>query len=151
MSIEPLPILEPLIEDLQHLHIGYYLKTNQFKKFMVREGWHDIWNKVYNQAKNARSYFSVDIDHEPFDCQDGLIILFNSAYQQNRELFYEMAFKIIRQFGDWDEKDIQLPFDDLLEDFDLLDFSQDYKEALNQIRNRKTQGVPVSAMPDGMW
>jgi hypothetical protein len=151
MSIQPLPILEPLVKDLQDLHIGYYLKTNRFKKFMVKHGWHEIWNSVYNEAKKSRNYFSVDLDHEPFDCQDGLTILFNSAYNRNRDLFYEIVFEVIKQFGDWDEKEIQLPYDTLIEDFELIGFPQDFIEALGQIRNKKTQGVPVSVMPEGLW
>lgn len=151
MSIQPLPILEPLIADLQDLHIGYYLKTNQFKKFMVKERLHDVWNTVYQEAKKARNYIDLSMDHEPFDCQDALTILFNSAYQKNRNLFYDIVYKVVRQFGDWDEKEVQLPFDDLIEDFELIDFPQEHVDALKQLRNHKAQGVPASVMPDHVW
>ncbi|WP_069657762.1 hypothetical protein [Arcticibacter eurypsychrophilus] len=151
MSIKPLSILEPLVNDLHGVHIGYFLKTNQFSKFMIRENLHIIWSQVYEQAVNDRTFFSFDMDHEPFDRQDALTLLLNLVYNQNRNLFFSLTYKIIELFNAWNNKSEQLPFDEVIDDFQLLEFPKEYIDGLNNLRNFGTSAVPLSVLPESIW
>jgi hypothetical protein len=122
MDIKALPTIEPLINDLNDLHIGYYLKSNQFKKFCVRNGIENIWSQAFDISKNTRSYFSFDLDHEPFDCQDALILLLNHYFNQEKDMFYQLTGSIVFAFVNWSDKKLVLA--PIIEDFELLKFPE---------------------------
>jgi len=134
MEIKPIPTLEPLINDLNDMHIGYYLKTNQFKKFCVRNSIQDIWSQAFTIAKDARTYFSFDLDHEPFDCQDALILLFNHYFLNDKENFFTISSQIITSFIHWLSKkpDIDL----LVEDFEILKFPDNFLRELKELNKK---------------
>lgn len=134
MDVKAIPTIEPLINDLNDLHIGYYLKTNQFKKFCVRNGIENIWSEAFTLAKDARTYFSLDLDHEPFDCQDALILLLNYYFNNNRVSFHEIVSRIVTDFVHWSSDKIDLT--PIIEDFELLKFPDNFIRELQSIKDK---------------
>jgi len=59
--------IEPLVNDLKKLNIGYYLISNYFKKYCVKAGIDELWGEVFSEAENNRNYYSVGFNHEPHD------------------------------------------------------------------------------------
>jgi len=134
MEIKSNPTLEPLINDLNAIHIGYYLKDNQFKKLCVRNNIEGIWSQAFKIAKDSRTYFSFDLDHEPFDCQDALILLFNHYYLNDKTKFYDFAYLIITNFIHWskDKFDVR----PIIEDFEILKFPDIYIREFKELNKK---------------
>ncbi|MFN0290125.1 hypothetical protein [Pedobacter helvus] len=151
MSINAIPILQPLVNDINSQHIGYFLKTNYFKKLMIKHGFHESWNNMYEHAKKERNYFADFIDHEVFDSLDAFVLMLNSTYNPHRALFYDFVFLVVYEFHHWEEKDINLPFDDLIEDFNMLDFPVLYVNQLIELQQKTITIGPSSIAPVEIW
>lgn len=151
MSVNPLPILEPLINDINSQYVGYFLKTNYFKKLMIKQKFENTWISTYENVKKNRTYLALSFDHEPFDCLDAFILIVNSAYQQDKKLFYSFVNLVIIEFHYWDEKEIKLPFKDLIEDYEMLDFPSEYLAQLNTLYKEASISGPISAVPEEIW
>ncbi len=151
MSVNPLPILEPLMHDINSQHVGYFLKTNNFKKLMIKNKFENTWISTYENVKKNRNYVALSFDHAPFDCFDAFVAISNSAYQQDKQLFYSFVHLVVYEFHYWNEKEIKLPFKELIEDYEMLDFPEQYLEQLNAMCAETTAPGPTSAVPEEIW
>jgi len=150
MSATPIAIIEPLINDINSQHVGYFLKTNYFKKLMIKQNFHEIWNNTYQDVKKKRNWVGLS-DHEPFDCLDAFILILNRAYYQNINLFYNFTHLVIFEFHFWGEKEGSLPLDELIEDYQLIGFPQELIDNLKELKaDRGTEG-PLSDVPETIW
>ena len=152
MSAEPLPILKPLIEDINSQHIGYFLMTNHFRKLMIKWNAEVVWDNTYQKVKRERTYMATFLDHEPFDCLDAFILIANNNFTRDKDAFYNFVHMVIYHFHYWKDKDINLPFDELIEDYEMLGFPEKMTSQLSALKNEK-YGIPgpSSAVPDEIW
>lgn len=151
MSIKPLPVLEPLVNDINSQYVGYFLKTNYFKKLMIKQKFENTWISTYENVKKNRNYLALSLDHEPFDCLDAFVAILNSAYQQDKKLFYSFVNLVIIEFHYWEEKEIKLPFKDLIEDYEMLDFPHQYMAQLKELQQEESVTGPISTVPEEVW
>lgn len=119
---------------------------------MIKKNAEVAWAAVYEKVKNERNYFFTSFDHTLFDCLDAFILILNNNYQRDKNAFYNFAHMVIYSFHYWDEKDIQLPFDDLLDDYEMLGFPEIMVNQLKQLKQEQ-YGLPgpVSSVPGEIW
>lgn len=69
--------IQPLIEDLRRIVPGSFLKSTEYKRWLVECGLDELWAQLIDQMKSHRSFYAVGYDHEAGDAEDALGYLVN--------------------------------------------------------------------------
>jgi len=134
------PILHPLIADLVELHVGSYLRTNEFRKYTIKINIHNAWDQFYQQAKSERRIFGLDFEND--DCENALRILFSRCYDQSQETFHLVAGLIIQEFIS--AKNITIGLGPLIETLELLEFPT---ETIDAIKKHDQEQFEIPTVP----
>lgn len=76
--------IQPLVEDLGNILPGVFLKTTEFKRWLVERGLDEVWAQFLQYIKSNRSFFATGYDYESADAEDALGYLVNIIYEQKR-------------------------------------------------------------------
>jgi len=128
--IETIPKIKPLIEDIKSIHIGYYLKSNDFNRYVIELGIDELWNSAFKKAKSLRTYFSLGFDHDVFDSQDALILLLNDFFQKDFNFFSELLTKVLVGFIQHSEEFVKI--DNIIKDLQLINFPETQIEEIKK-------------------
>ena len=77
--------IQPLIEDVGRIVPGTFLKSTDYKRWLVERDLDDVWAQIYGQVKANRNYFAMGYDHEAADSKDALNTLLNLIFEQNKD------------------------------------------------------------------
>ena len=80
MKNSPIPKIEPLINSIKELYIGDFLKSREFKRYLIKAKIDDFWRDEYEYVKRNRNYVSVGMDHEKYDSIDTFVNISNTLY-----------------------------------------------------------------------
>ena len=76
--------IQPLVEDLGNILPGVFLKTTEFKRWLVERGLDEVWAQFLQYIKSNRSFFATGYDYESADAEDALGYLVNIIFEQKR-------------------------------------------------------------------
>lgn len=77
--------IQPLIEDVERIIPGTFLKSTEYKRWLVERDLDKVWAQIYSEVESNRNYFAVEYDHEAADSKDVLNYLLNIIYEQNKD------------------------------------------------------------------
>lgn len=78
--------IQPLIEDIGRIIPGTFLKSTEYKRWLVEHQLDRAWSQILSQVKSSRAFFAVGYDHDAVDSKDTLGFLLNSIYGQRQDL-----------------------------------------------------------------
>ena len=78
--------IQPLIEDIGRIIPGTFLKSTEYKRWLVEHQLDRAWSQILSQVKSSRAFFAVGYDHDAADSKDTLGFLLNSIYGQRQDL-----------------------------------------------------------------
>lgn len=77
--------IQPLIEDVGRIIPGTFLKSTNYKRWLVEQELDGVWSHIFNQVKSNRSFFAMGYDHDAADSKDTLDYLLNIIYEQRQD------------------------------------------------------------------
>ena len=77
--------IQPLIEDVGRIVPGTFLKSTEYKRWLVERNLDKVWAQIYSKVESNRNYFAMGYDHEAGDSKDALNYLLNIIYEQNKD------------------------------------------------------------------
>lgn len=77
--------IQPLIEDVGRIVPCVFLKSTEYKRWLVERNLDELWAQIFNQVKSNRSFFAIGYDHDAADSKDVLGYLLNIIFEQNKE------------------------------------------------------------------
>lgn len=77
--------IQPLIEDVGRIVLGTFLKSTEYKRWLVERDLDKVWAQIYSKVESNRNYFAMGYDHEAEDSKDALNYLLNIIYEQNKD------------------------------------------------------------------
>jgi len=146
---EPIPVLEPLIQDLKSINIEGFLKSNEFKRYCIKVNISNFWREVYDTVKAQRNFYSVGMDTEAYDSVNAFIEVLNWTYEKDEKFFYRFVSGFLSLFADWNDEKIVTT--EIIEDLRLLDPPEDIIRNIQSITDHSSQSVPKSEIPIGIW
>ena len=76
--------IQPLIEDVGRIIPGTFLKSTEYKRWLVEHQLDEVWSQILNQVKSSRNFFAIGYDHDAADSKDTLGYLQNIIYEQRK-------------------------------------------------------------------
>ena len=64
--------IQPLIEDVGRIIPGVFLKSTEYKRWLVEHELDEVWSQIFNHIKSNRSFFAMGYDHDAADSKDAL-------------------------------------------------------------------------------
>lgn len=77
--------IQPLIEDVERIIPGTFLKSTDYKRWLVERDLDKVWAQIYGQVESNRNYFAMGFDHEAADSSDALGYLLNIIFEQSND------------------------------------------------------------------
>lgn len=150
MTTEPIPKIEPLINDLKNLgSLGDFLRSQDFKRYLIKVRWEESWNNAYKFVENERGYFAVGFDHAYFDSIDAMILILNKLYSTYNTNFYHFIHDILLIYTQWSKKDLDT--NDILMDMKLLNPPEEIIAKIEFLGNYYSKPVPKTEIPIEIW
>lgn len=76
--------IQPLIEDLGQILSGKFLKSTEFKRWLVEHNLDGTWAECLSYVRQHRSFVVIDFDHESDDAKGALGCLITMIFEQKR-------------------------------------------------------------------
>ena len=92
--------IQPLIEDVGRIIPGTFLKSTDYKRWLVEHQLDGVWSQILNQVKSSRSFFAVGYDHDAADSKDTLGYLLNIIYEQRQDHLPYFLFELLSFYVD---------------------------------------------------
>ena len=146
---EPIPILEPLVSDLKNLRIGDFLKSNAYKRHLIKIGFEVSWRNAYNKVKANRRFLAVGFDHNYGDSIDTMVFVLNKLYTESRDSFYIYFYGLLSIYTEWSKEDLKIA--NIIEDLELLNPPQEVIAKIEQLSNYYSKPVSRPDIPDNIW
>lgn len=77
--------IQPLVEDVGRIVPGTFLKSTEYKRWLVERGLDEVWAQIYGHVKGNRNYFAMGFDHEAADSKDTLSNMLNLIFEQKKD------------------------------------------------------------------
>ena len=77
--------IQPLIEDVGRIVPGVFLKSTEYKRWLVERDLDKVWSQIYSQVESNRNFFAMGFDHEAADSKDALNNLLNIIFEQRKD------------------------------------------------------------------
>ncbi|GET24277.1 hypothetical protein NT017_06060 [Prolixibacter sp. NT017] len=149
MQTEPLPRIEPLINDLKSLKMGDFLKSNSFKRYCIKAGLEESWRNAFTFIQKNRTYFIAGFDHDHSDSLDALTLIMNHLYKNDSTNFFYFSNDLLVAYADWSKEDLKVK--DIIEDLELLSAPSEVVENITKLGNHFSKPVPKSEIPENIW
>ncbi len=146
---EPIPKLEPLVNDLKNLSLGDFLKSNDYKRYIVKVGLEESWRNAFNHVKQNRGYFAVDLDHDYFDSIDAMVLILNHLFTKSRVNFYHYVHDILLTYTEWKKEDLKVK--NIVNDLELLSPPREIIDKIEYLSNIYSKPVPKTEIPEHIW
>lgn len=73
------------MEDVGHILPSEFLKSTEYKRWLVERNLDEVWSQCYHYVKSNRNFFAVGYDHEAADSKDALNYLLNMVFEQRKD------------------------------------------------------------------
>ena len=146
---DSLPKIEPLISDLKSLKMGDFLKSIDYKRYLVKVGLEESWRNAFNYVKQNRGYFAVDLDHDYFDSLDAMVVILNHLFTNDRENFFLFICDLLLTYTEWSKQDLNTK--NIITDLQLLTPPQKIIDKIEHLSNFYSKPVPKSSVPENIW
>lgn len=123
--------IQPLIEDIGRIIPGTFLKSTQFKRWLVERHLDNVWQQIYSQVKSNRNFFAIGYDHEAADSRDTFNYLLNIIYEQNIDKLPDFLVAILSFYIHQEPKYID--FTDIKKDLLAAGYSEEDATILDGI------------------
>lgn len=148
--------IQPLIEDVGRIVPGTFLKSTDYKRWLVERDLDNVWAQIYSKVESNRNYFALGYDHEAADSKDALGYLLNLIFEQNKDRLPDflvdfLSFYAYSETAYIDVTDIKK---DLLaagyseEDVAVLDSISIPEQIEEKIEEEQTQEQKVRSLED---
>lgn len=107
------------LSDLFKLNIGDYLKGRQCKIFLTKINAINLWKTLYQEAEDERKYYSIGMDTEKVDNEEGFKKLF--TYVEKQVEVERLITQIVENFIN--HRIVYTDFSDLVESVEIIDFN----------------------------
>lgn len=87
--------LQPLIEDVGRIIPGTFLKSTEYKRWLVEHELDEVWSQIFNHVKSSRSFFAMGYDHDAADSKDALGFLLNIIYEQRQDRLPDFLLELL--------------------------------------------------------
>ena len=77
--------IQPLIEDVGRIVPGVFLKSTEYKRWLVERDLDNVWSQIYSQVESNRNFFAMGFDHEAADSKDAFNYLLNMIFEQRKD------------------------------------------------------------------
>lgn len=77
--------IQPLIEDVGRIIPGTFLKSTDYKRWLVERDLDKVWAQIFSQVEANRNYFAMGYDHLAADSSDALVYLLNLIFEQSKD------------------------------------------------------------------
>lgn len=130
MASTPLPRIEPLIESIKKLSIGDFLKSVEFKRYLIKIELDLFWRQEYESVRINRKYVSTFTDHEKFDSIDTFVNVCNLYYTEYSNGLFDFLKSFLFYFYEWKKEEVNII--EVVKDLKLLGASDYIIKELNQ-------------------
>jgi len=141
--------LEPLINDLETIKIGDYLKSNEFKRLLIKIGFEKTWQSTIKYVESHRTIFAPFIDYKYEDSIKAMTLELDRLYSRKNSKFYDFIYSLLENYIEWANNPIDLK--NIIEDLDLLNPPALFLEKIIAINSSNSQSVPKSVIPEHVW
>lgn len=87
--------IQPLIEDVGRIIPGTFLKSTEYKRWLVEHDLDGVWSQILNEVKSSRSFFAIGYDHDAADSKDTLGYLLNIIYEQRQDRLPDFLLELL--------------------------------------------------------
>lgn len=87
--------IQPLIEDVGRIIPGVFLKSTEYKRWLVEHELDEVWSQIFNHIKSNRSFFAMGYDHDAADSKDALGYLLNIIYEQRQDRLPDFLLELL--------------------------------------------------------
>lgn len=87
--------IQPLIEDVGRIIPGAFLKSTEYKRWLVEHELDKVWSQIFNHIKSNRSFFAMGYDHDAADSKDALGYLLDVIYKQRRDCLPDFLLELL--------------------------------------------------------
>lgn len=87
--------IQPLIEDVGCIIPGVFLKSTEYKRWLVEHELDEVWSQIFNHIKSNRSFFAMGYDHDAADSKDALGYLLNIIYEQRQDRLPDFLLELL--------------------------------------------------------
>lgn len=77
--------IQPLIEDVGRIVPGVFLKSTEYKRWLVEHELDEVWAQILHQVDSNRNFFAMGYDREAANSRDTLGYLLNIIFEQSRD------------------------------------------------------------------
>jgi len=149
MTEQPIPEIEPLISSIENIGIGYFMKTQDFKRFLIKIERAEEWREIYEIVSNKETsiILSADWDSEYYRVLNALTYWFNHFYERSKDTFYFLFTNIIINFENWETKEIK--YYKIIEDLKLINAPQEVIVIIEKLN--RVSSVPAIEIPNNIW
>lgn len=92
--------IQPLIEDVRRVVPGVFLKSTEYKRWLVERNLDDVWAQIFEQVKANRHFFAVGFDNEAADSADTLGYLLNAIFEQSHDSLPSFLLDLLSFYAD---------------------------------------------------
>lgn len=145
---EPIPLLEPLVSDLKNLHIGDFLQSNDYKRYLIKVKFEVSWRNALDKVKANRRIIVAGFDHDYFDSIDTMVFVLNYLYTNSRDNFYHYIHDFLMAYSEWNKEDLKV--ENIIEDLELLEPPQEVIAKIELLGNFHSKPVSRPHIPDNI-
>lgn len=77
--------IQPLIEDVGRIVPGAFLKSTEYKRWLVERDLDNLWAQIYSQVESNRNFFAMGFDHVAADSKDAFNYLLNIIFEKHKD------------------------------------------------------------------
>lgn len=123
--------IQPLIEDVRRIVPGVFLKSTEYKRWLVERNLDVAWAQIFEQVKANRSFFAVGFDNDAADSADALGYLLNAIFKQSHDSLPSFLLDLLSFYAD--EKSECIDATDIRKDLLAAGYSEEEAAVLDGI------------------
>lgn len=123
--------IQPLIEDVRRIVPGVFLKSTEYKRWLVERNLDVAWAQIFEQVKANRSFFAVGFDNDAADSADALGYLLNAIFEQSHDSLPSFLLDLLSFYAD--EKSECIDATDIQKDLLAAGYSEEEAAVLDGI------------------
>ena len=92
--------IQPLIEDVGRIVPGVFLKSTEYKRWLVEHKLDEAWAQILEKVKANRVFFAVGYDMDAADSSDALGYLLNAIFEQRHDSLPSFLLDFLSFYAD---------------------------------------------------
>ena len=92
--------IQPLIEDLGRIIPGTFLKSTEYKRWLVKHELDGVWAQIYSRVESNRNFIAMGYDHEAADSKDALGYFINVIFEKRRDRLPNFLLELLSFYAE---------------------------------------------------